>query len=225
MDIEDGRGGARAEGPMLPTLTQQHLETIFRATQDVVMVLDGESQRIVFVNETVQRVLGYLPGAMIGQTLTTLLAGDDSEYLEEAQLVDGVYGPVRLRCADGAFRHADVTIAVVPWDGLPALLYSLRDVTERTQMEEERAQLIEDLREALATVKQLSGLLPICAGCKRIRDDDGYWATVEQYFSQHTEAKFSHGLCPKCRVELYPEYPVDDVDSGAPGPAQGGELS
>jgi len=216
MDKEDQLGRVTEEVPAVPVLTQQHLETIFRATQDVVLVLDGESQRILFVNETVQRVLGYVPGAIVGMPFASLLAGEDLEYLEEAQLVDGVYGPVRLRCADGAIRHADVTIAVVPWDGVPALLYSLRDVTERTHLEEERAHLIADLKGALATVKQLSGLLPICAGCKRIRDDDGYWATVEQYLSQHTAAQFSHGLCPACRVELYPEYPLlNDLD--APG--------
>lgn len=69
-----------------------------------------------------------------------------------------------------------------------------------------RQRIQEDLQEALARVKTLSGLLPICSSCKRIRDDHGYWTQVERYFTEHTEAQFSHGLCPECLRTLYPEY-------------------
>lgn len=63
-----------------------------------------------------------------------------------------------------------------------------------------------DLQKALAEVKQLKGLLPICTTCKKIRDDQGYWQVLEEYISEHTEADFSHGICPECAKELYPEY-------------------
>ena len=62
-----------------------------------------------------------------------------------------------------------------------------------------------ELQEALAKVKTLSGLLPICAGCKKIRDDQGYWQQVELYIQSHSDAKFTHGLCPDCCTRLYPE--------------------
>jgi hypothetical protein len=65
--------------------------------------------------------------------------------------------------------------------------------------------VISDLQNALAKVRTLSGLLPICASCKKIRDDKGYWTQVELYLKEHTAADFSHGLCPECAVELYPE--------------------
>lgn len=61
------------------------------------------------------------------------------------------------------------------------------------------------LGEALAQVKALSGLLPICSACKKIRDDQGYWNQIESYIHQHSEARFSHGICPDCMTELYPE--------------------
>jgi hypothetical protein len=61
------------------------------------------------------------------------------------------------------------------------------------------------LQEVLANVKTLSGFLPICASCKKIRDDTGYWNQIEQYIKDHSEAEFSHGLCPECARELYPE--------------------
>jgi len=62
-----------------------------------------------------------------------------------------------------------------------------------------------ELQDALAQIKTLRGIVPICASCKKIRDDRGYWNQVEAYVSQHSEARFSHGLCPECIANLYPE--------------------
>src|SRR5208282_1032811 len=71
---------------------------------------------------------------------------------------------------------------------------------------EEREKLILELQDALAKVKTLSGMLPICASCKKIRDDKGYWKQIEAYISEHSEALFTHGICPECGKKLYPEY-------------------
>ncbi len=71
---------------------------------------------------------------------------------------------------------------------------------------EEREQLISRLQEALSQVKQLSGMLPICASCKKIRDDRGYWQQIESYIRDHSEAEFTHGLCPDCATKLYGKY-------------------
>jgi hypothetical protein len=65
--------------------------------------------------------------------------------------------------------------------------------------------LIRELQEALAKVKTLSDMLPICAGCKKIRDDKGYWNQLEDYISEHSEALFTHGLCPACLEKAYAE--------------------
>lgn len=74
-----------------------------------------------------------------------------------------------------------------------------KDIVERRKVEGE-------LREALTQVKTLTGLLPICANCKKIRDDNGYWSSVEKYISTHSEAEFTHGICPECLEKLYPSY-------------------
>ncbi len=79
------------------------------------------------------------------------------------------------------------------------------DITARKQNEAERDKLILDLQEALASVKSLSGLLPICASCKKIRDDKGYWSQVESYVEKHSDATFTHGICPDCIKKLYPD--------------------
>ena len=65
--------------------------------------------------------------------------------------------------------------------------------------------MIRELQAALAQVRTLSGLLPICADCKNIRDDKGYWIQIEEYVRSHSEADFTHGICPDCRGRLYPE--------------------
>ena len=69
----------------------------------------------------------------------------------------------------------------------------------------EREHLIMELREALARIKTLTGLLPICAGCKKIRDDKGYWSQVDSYITLHSEVKFTHSLCPDCMRRYFPE--------------------
>ena len=79
------------------------------------------------------------------------------------------------------------------------------DITARKQTEAERDMLIHDLQDALANVKSLSGLLPICASCKKIRDDKGYWSQVESYIQKHSDATFTHGMCPDCIKKWYPD--------------------
>ncbi len=76
-------------------------------------------------------------------------------------------------------------------------------IVEGKRVEEEREKLIRQLQDALASIKTLSGLLPICANCKKIRDDKGYWHSVETYVSQHSEVDFTHGICPVCVDKLY----------------------
>jgi PAS domain S-box-containing protein len=84
------------------------------------------------------------------------------------------------------------------------------DITERKKAEialqeaaKEREKLIQELQYALDNIKTLQGLIPICASCKKIRDDKGFWNQVEGYISQHTDAKFTHGICPDCSKKLY----------------------
>lgn len=88
---------------------------------------------------------------------------------------------------------------------LVAAIETLQDITERKRIEEERERLNIELKEALEKIKTLTGLIPICAGCKKIRDDKGYWNQLEQYVEEHSDAVFSHGLCPECFQKYFPE--------------------
>lgn len=86
-----------------------------------------------------------------------------------------------------------------------AVIQVMRNVDQRKKLEQERESLIADLTEALANIKTLSGLIPICANCKKIRQDSGYWQQIEAYISDHSDAKFTHGICPECAKRLFPE--------------------
>jgi hypothetical protein len=88
----------------------------------------------------------------------------------------------------------------------PLLERSIRYAIARKQAAEEQERLIAKLKDALAQIKTISGLIPICAGCKKIRDDEGFWQQLESYISRHSDAVFSHGLCPECVKRLYPDF-------------------
>jgi PAS domain S-box-containing protein len=81
-----------------------------------------------------------------------------------------------------------------------------QEILEREMAQRERERLIKELQDASKKVKTLRGFLPICACCKKIRDDKGYWNQVETYLLEHSEIEFSHGLCPECQKRMYPDY-------------------
>jgi DNA-binding response OmpR family regulator len=82
-------------------------------------------------------------------------------------------------------------------------------------LQRELAAKIRELQEAARQIKTLSGIVPICASCKKVRDDQGFWSQVEAYVSEHSEARFSHGLCPECRNRMMSEF--DEIKTGSPG--------
>jgi PAS domain S-box-containing protein len=114
---------------------------------------------------------------------------------------------LELICKDGQKILTEYDASVVEdVDGTPKYLLAIgRDIRDRKKAERDRERLIAQLEQALADVKRLSGFLPICASCKKIRDDKGYWQQIEAYIRDHSEAEFSHSICPDCAKILYPE--------------------
>ena len=113
----------------------------------------------------------------------------------------------RARRKDGTEFYAESQTSYVLDDqGMPVKFRTLiRDITERVEAEREMERLIEELQDALAQVKTLKGLLPICASCKKVRDDDGYWSRLDAYLGEHSNVEFSHSICPDCMKVMYPE--------------------
>jgi AmiR/NasT family two-component response regulator len=137
--------------------------------------------------------------------VVVLTAYEAQELVEEASAV-GV-GAYLVKPPNAREMERAITIAIARFDDL----MELRRLNAELQAgNEARERLILELQDALAQLKTLSGLLPICASCKKIRDDDGYWNQLEAYIQDHSEVVFSHGLCPECAKRLYPQIFGDD---------------
>jgi PAS domain S-box-containing protein len=140
----------------------------------------------------------------------------DSVPMVEKAMNDYVEGRVpryeveyHIKTRAGEWKWVSCAGIAVDWDEnqYPArVLGTHKDISARKEMEQERERLITELEDALAKVRKLSGMLPICSSCKKIRDDKGYWNQIESYLSHHSEAEFSHGICPECAKKIYPNF-------------------
>jgi PAS domain S-box-containing protein len=159
------------------------------------------------------RLYGYKAAEAIGQPALMIvppsLRQETAGLLQEIQRAEGAepLETVRTR-KDGAAVNVFMTMSAIRDSagriiGASSIAY---DITERKKIEAERTDLISHLNEMLSKVKTLSGMLPICASCKKIRDDKGYWQKLETFVHEHSDAEFSHSICPDCIRLLYPEF-------------------
>jgi PAS domain S-box-containing protein len=172
-------------------------------------------------NLAAEQLLGYSAKEIIGNA-TPMLWRDASEIAERAEKLSKRLGvPVRptfevvvkkiefdqIDEGEWTFIRKDgtrftsllvVTALFDETNNFTGFLGIFRDISKNKRYEIEREKLIIELREAMAQVKSLSGMIPICGWCKSVRADKGYWQTVEQYVRANSEATFSHGICPDC---------------------------
>ena len=193
-------------------LAMAHLASIVESCDDAIIsqTLGGT---VLSWNSGAERMFGYTAEDMVGESIECLIPHDQHneisdirDLIELGKRVERVE-TVRLR-RDGTAIDVSITISPIKHtDGnIHGASIVLRDVTERNRQEKERLHLIQELTAALKHVKTLNGLLPICASCKKIRNDDGYWEQVESYIRSRSNAEFTHGICPDCVRTLYPEY-------------------
>jgi len=145
---------------------------------------------------------------MMDMTLQGELDGiDTSRRLSEQYDIPVVY--LTAHSEENTIERAGATLPygylLKPFDA-QELHITIQMALFKHKSDKEKKELTEKLRQALARVKQLSGLLPICASCKKIRNDEGYWEQIELYIKEHSEAEFTHGICPDCFKKLYPGY-------------------
>jgi PAS domain S-box-containing protein len=176
---------------------------------DGIYLVDVDTKSIIEANRTFARMLGYTQEETQGMHNYQLVAATPENIDRKFQEIVASPSPLSFertfRKKDGSLLDVWITVSVLSYRGKRVACGIIRDIAERKRAEKEREQLINELQEALANIKTLSGLIPICAQCKKIRDDKGYWQQVEVYVREHSEAKFSHGLCPECTKLLFPE--------------------
>ena len=173
--------------------------------QDAVFVVDREGH-ILDMNPAMERVSGIQGGQAIGRYFQTIFAHLD-QMVVFCQEQSAIPQEIIIPAPEG---RRVVELSQTPVNdrrGEPVgRLFVLHDITLRKQLENDREQLIGELREALGQVKTLKGLLPTCSNCKRIKDEHGNWHHMEIFIRDHSEADFSHGICPDCMQKLYPDY-------------------
>ncbi|HRS52835.1 MAG TPA: PAS domain-containing protein [Candidatus Marinimicrobia bacterium] len=147
---------------------------------------------------------------LFGEEFGRATVESDLQLMETGKPIIGLVEGRKL--PDGKINWTSTTkIPLRDQDGnIIGLVGISREINEIKQAEEQREKIIAELQEALDKIKTLKGLIPICASCKKIRDDQGYWNSVESYIKDHAEVEFTHGICPDCMKKLYPNYCKDD---------------
>ncbi len=186
---------------------------LFESANDAIFLLKGE--RIIDCNSKTLEMFSCTREQIVGETLygfSPLLqsVGVSSKETIIRKITTVLSGEPQFfewrHCRyDRSVFDTEVSLNRICFNDETLIQVIVRDITERKINEEQQKLLVCELREALAKVKILSGFLPICASCKKIRDDEGYWEQLEKYISDHSEVQFSHGICPECAERLYPQ--------------------
>lgn len=203
--------------------SEEKFRRIITTVREGILSMDS-ARTITFANDHLAAMLGYGPGELVGMAFEKLLHAEDREDFavrqqEREQLKNDQFER-RLRTRQGGNLWAIISASPLVDDTgcFAGAFGTVTDITQRKKMETALQETIVELRRAMEQIKTLRGIVPICMNCKKIRDDKGYWNQVEVYVRNHTEAEFSHGICPECVVKLYPEYDdgamTDDSEIG-----------
>lgn len=189
-----------------------HYDYLTKYANDIILLTD-QNLKIIETNDRAAASYGYTRDELLQLNARQLRSPETpllDEFVKQVEDKKGMVFETVHQRKDGTTFPVETSIRVIEVEGKKFYQSIIRDNTERKQAEKEREKLIHELQETLTKVKTLSGLLPICASCKKIRDDKGYWNQIESYIQDHSGAEFSHGICPECMKKLYPEFYKDE---------------
>jgi PAS domain S-box-containing protein len=174
------------------------------------IIITDQSGIIEYANSEFQTLTGYRQEESVGQYPSILKSGEQSDQfykdLWDTIKVGEVWqGTIKNKKKNGDFYWESAVIAPIKnnHDEIINFVALKKDITEQRLAEMEKEKLIVELQDALENIKTLRGLIPICANCKKIRDDEGFWNHIESYIEKHSKVQFSHGVCEECAEELY----------------------
>ena len=186
----------------------------------------NEQGHITFMNAEAERLFGRRQTEFSGRNAHDIIHSRRPDgtplTIEDCHVHKMIKSGGRYDSSDEVFTHKDGTIfpaevharSIMEGDKIVATVLAFQNITERKQAEAERERIISELKEAVANVKQLSGMLPICSSCKKIRDDKGYWSELESYITNHSDALFNHSYCPECGEKAMKEIEKLKEDTG-----------
>jgi len=209
--IHDITGGKQAKEQIREK--KERYQTILESIEEAYFETDLEGN-FKFFNDSLSSILGYpkeeLKGMKYSNYMPPETAKDMYKLFNEIYRKGKTirkYGYEVIRKDGNRGFHELFACLMRDENGKPIGFRGIaHDITDRKLAENEQEKLIKELRDALAEVKKLSGLLPICSHCKKIRDDKGYWNRIESYLREHSSAEFSHSVCPECAKKYYPDY-------------------
>lgn len=197
-------GGLRHTLDLVPVARHAVLD----ALADGILIVDGQ-QRIIDINHRMAALLRVGRDTIVGRPLASLAVELPLEAALRAATAAGAAstsaGHTPSETSGLMVDGSAYDLRVVRVPGTTAFVLLLHDVTLRQRLEDDQQRLIGQLQGALGEVKTLSGLLPICSGCKQIRDAEGMWHPMEVFIRTRTDADFSHGMCPACVSKWYPD--------------------
>jgi PAS domain S-box-containing protein len=208
MDITERK---RAEETLRES--EERYRNLFKYNHSVMLLIDPESADIVDANPAAISYYGWNHKELTSKKIAdinTLTEEQVFQEIEKAKLEQRRHFIFRHRLSNGDIRDVEVYSGPLQLRGKQLLCSIVHDITDRKQAEEEREKLINELQEALKEIKTLRGILPFCSYCKKIRDDKGYWEQVDVYIHKHSQADISHGICPECAKEHYPDLDIYD---------------
>lgn len=187
--------------------SEDRFRLLFENSLDGIL-LTAPDGRIFDANPSACFILGRTREQIIASLRADLVDISDptvARLVEERKRTGKAHGELMARRLDGTLFPIEISSVVFPdTEGNQFTCMMIRDISRRKRAETEREQLIIELQEALGKVKLLSGLLSICASCKKIHNEHGQWEYLETYIRNRSAADFSHGLCPECLQRLYP---------------------
>ncbi len=193
--------------------TEERYSALFERSLDPIVIYDVEGN-IIDANPAALRIFQIDKEDLAKQNFGDFMSDQHyQEVLEQAnEIVEtGSQKDLKeymLTRKDNSIAWIETTGSLIFENGSPVAIQGLgRDITQRKKAEKEQKHLISQLLDALDNIKSLKGMLPICANCKKIRDDGGYWNQIESYIEKHSDALFSHGICPDCASDLYGQEP------------------
>jgi PAS domain S-box-containing protein len=190
-----------------------YYKSLFENSSTIKMIIDPENGQVLDVNISACRFYGYTKKNFLNLKITDINTLSPEQVFHEmnrARLENRNHFLFRHRLANGEIKDVEVFSGPIIFGGKKVLYSIIHDISERKMLETERERLIESLEKAFEEIKTLKGILPICSSCKKIRDDKGYWQQIESYISDHSDAEFTHSLCPDCIKKLYPDFNMPD---------------
>ncbi len=207
---------------MMRQKSEEKLSKVFLANPDWVIISRLSDGRYIDVNEAFLRMTGYSRDEVIGHSSLDLHIWIDPEERKEIVRLLQEEGrvsnhEVRFGMKSGRVRSMLWSAERIELNGEACMIAVCKDITDLIKASEERKRLIDQLERALSKVMQLSGFLPICTTCKKVRDSRDHWKPVESYLHNHSEAKFINSICPDCAKEVYSKIYPGKEDQGKEG--------